>query len=56
MNKTKNFAAYESPTTEFLALELESAVLSGSVLDNTDSPASHNGFTAGETNVLDFLG
>ena len=36
MKTTKNYAAYVSPATELLSLELEGAVLSGSPATVTD--------------------
>lgn len=49
MKTTKNHAAYVSPTTELLSLELEGAVLSGSPATVTDrNYGAYNPFTPGD--------
>ena len=53
MKTTKNHAAYVSPATELLSLELEGAVLSGSPATVTDrNNGAYNSFTQGDN--IDF--
>ena len=47
MNKTKNFATYESPVTELLTLELE-----GAVLADSNASATYEPYTQG--NAINF--
>lgn len=53
MKTTNNLAAYVSPTTELLSLELEGAVLSGSTPQVTDrNYGAYKPFTPGDN--IDF--